>query len=250
MNITKIKPSGKTKRFYVKGASIPLMNAVRRTVMNSVPVLAIEELAIYENDSVMFDEMVAHRLAMVPLKTDSKSYKKGDKLKILLEKEGPGTVYSGDLESTDPKIEVGDKKIPITKLKKGQKIKLEATAVMETGKEHSKWQPAIISYKQVAEISNSKDCNKCGDCINICPRGILEEKAGKIVLKDKLECTLCGECRDVCKKKALELSTEEGSFLLSIEPSGALSSKETVKNAVEVLEEKIKDFRKEVKKLS
>ncbi len=250
MNMKKIAPIGNSERFFVTGTTPALINAIRRISMNSVPVLAIETVSFYDNDSVMFDEMVAHRLAMIPLKTDSKSYKQGDSMKLLLEKEGPGTVYSGDLESTDPKIEVSDKKIPIVKLKKGDKIKLEATAIMETGREHVKWQSAIIGFKQTAALTTTKDCNLCKECIKACPKGLIEEKSGKIILKDSIECTLCGECRDVCKKNALEILPEKDSFVLSIESTGSLSTAEIIKNSIEVLEAKVNDFKKEVKKLS
>ncbi len=247
MNVKKIAPVGDAKRFFVTGAGAPLLNALRRTAMTSVPVLAIDEISLYNNDSVMFDEMLAHRLALIPLKTDSK-YKIGDTLKLLLDKEGPGTVYSRDIESTDPKVEVANKKIPITKLKKGDKLKLEAIAVMNSGKEHAKWQPGIIAYKEVPSITNSKNCNMCKECIKACSKNLLEEKAGKIVLKDAIECTLCGECRDACSKNALEISTTGDSFMLSIEPSGALPTNEIISKTVEVLEKKTEEFRKEVKK--
>jgi DNA-directed RNA polymerase alpha subunit len=64
------------------------MNALRRTIMVDVPCLAIEEVNFYENTGIIFDEMLANRLGLLPIKTDTKSYKKGDKVKLVLEKEG------------------------------------------------------------------------------------------------------------------------------------------------------------------
>ena len=124
------------------------MNAIRRVVMQDVPCFAIEDISIYENDSVMFDEFVGHRLGMLPIKSNAKGYKVGDSVKMVLEKEGPCEVFSKDIKSTDPKVEVSDKNIPLTKLGKNQRIKLEMKAVMQSGREHAKWQPAVISYQQ------------------------------------------------------------------------------------------------------
>ena len=129
-------------------ADTALANAIRRVVMQDVACFAVEDVSIYENGSVLFDEFLAHRLGMLPIRSDAKGYKLGDSVKMVLQKEGPCTVYSKDIKSTDPKTEVVDKKIPLTKLTKGQKLKLEMKAVMHSGREHVKWQPAVISYAQ------------------------------------------------------------------------------------------------------
>ena len=47
--------------------SIELANALRRSV-NDVLVLAIDEVDIYKNDSALYDEIIAHRLGLIPLK--------------------------------------------------------------------------------------------------------------------------------------------------------------------------------------
>lgn len=139
----------------IKDASSTFVNAIRRTIMLDIPCIAIEDISIYENDSVMFDEFLAHRLGLLPVKSSAKGYKLGDSVKMVLEKEGPCMVYSKDIKSTDPKVEVADKKIPIVKLGKNHKLKLEMKAVMQTGKEHVKWQPAVVSYEQ-----DEKDPNR------------------------------------------------------------------------------------------
>ena len=50
-----------------------LANAVRRSVAE-VPTLAIDEVEIYKNDSPLYDEMLALRLGLVPLKTEKGNY--------------------------------------------------------------------------------------------------------------------------------------------------------------------------------
>ena len=127
-------------------------------MLSEVPVLAIDDVTIYENGSALYDEIVAHRIGLVPIKTDLRTFKLPDKwtckgkgcpkcqVSFTLVKKGPCTVYSGDLKSNDPKTTVTDTNIPITKLLENQKVKIEAIAMLGKGKEHAKWQTGVISY--------------------------------------------------------------------------------------------------------
>ena len=248
ISIKKLDEEGNISRYLVKGTSTAVINAVRRSVMLHTPCLAIEDVSIYQNDSVLFDEMLAQRLGMLPVKTD-KTYKPGDKVKLVLEKEGPCTVYSKDIKSTDPKIDIIDKNIPITKLTKDQKIKIEMYAIMIPGREHAKWQPAIVSYNEVPQVVISKDCNGCGDCEKACPVKIIEMKGKKPVLKDQYKCTLCGACVDSCEKEALKLGFDKGEYVLAIEAVAGLSQKEAIDGATKAIIEKSEDFAKSLQKL-
>jgi DNA-directed RNA polymerase subunit D len=149
MNVKKIIEDGNLTKYLIKGTNSTMLNAIRRTIMSDVSCLAIDEITVYENDSPTFDEMLANRLGLLPIKTDLKSYKDGETTKLILEKEGPGIVTSKDIKCTDPKIEITDKKIYITKLGNEKRIKLEMTAIMKNGREHAKHQPAIIAYNEV-----------------------------------------------------------------------------------------------------
>ena len=248
VSIKKIFEKENTTKLLVKGVPIEIMNAIRRNIMEHVECLAIEDIAIYENNSVMFDELLGHRLGMLPIKTDMKGYKQGDKVKLVLEKEGPCTVYSKDIKSTDPKIDVADKKIPIVKLDKGQTIKIEMDAIMGSGKEHVKWQPAVIAYQELAAIKSTSACNECQDCIKACPKNVIELKAKKVVLKDSLGCILCMACKDACKEHALEVNVEPESYILTIETQGALSTKDCIFSAITNLKNKTKEFEKGLSK--
>ena len=249
VSIKKVSEKGNTSKFLVKGITVTSMNAIRRAIMEEVSCLAIENVSIYSNDAVMFDEFLAHRLGMLPVKTDIKGYKQGDSVKLVLEKEGPGVVYSKDIKSTDPKIDITDKKIPITKLGKDQTIKIEMDAVMHTGKEHVKWQPAIIAYQEVATIESTKSCDGCEECVKICPKNILEIKAKKVVLTDPLKCILCGACKDACREKALLINIEPETFLMMIETHGSLTAKECLLSAVTALKTRSKELEKAVGKI-
>ena len=120
-------------RFTIHGATPAFANALRRSMIGEVPTLAIEDIRIYDNTSVLFDEILAHRLGMIPIKTDLSQYSPradcscggvgcpGCTVTFTLSAEGPKMVTSGDLISMDPKATPVLDNIPIIKLWEGQK---------------------------------------------------------------------------------------------------------------------------------
>ena len=54
----------------LKGVPLQYANALRRTCLNDVPVFAIDTVDIIHNSSVIPDEGLAHRLGLIPLRTD------------------------------------------------------------------------------------------------------------------------------------------------------------------------------------
>src|SRR3989338_2422601 len=88
-----------------------LANAIRRSV-SEIPTLAIDEVEIFKNDSALYDEVLAHRLGLVPLKTE-KSMNAKTQIDLKLSKKGPGLVYAEDLQG---QAEVIYGKIPLTLL--------------------------------------------------------------------------------------------------------------------------------------
>ena len=61
------------ERVIVKFNNAPrqYVNALRRLSISEVPTLAIDDVIILENSSVMHDEAIAHRLGLIPLRTES-----------------------------------------------------------------------------------------------------------------------------------------------------------------------------------
>ena len=146
MKIEVVEASEDELEFVLKDATIPFVNAIRRIAMSQIPVFAIDTVTFYENNSAMFDEYIANRLALLPLKTED-GYKEGDEILFSLNEEGPCTVYSKDLKSHDKKIKCVHDKIPIMKLLEGQTLRLEAKARLGIGMEHAKFQTGVASYK-------------------------------------------------------------------------------------------------------
>jgi DNA-directed RNA polymerase subunit D len=144
----------------LKGCSEAFVNALRRTILEDVPTLAIHEVFIFENSSPMFDEVLSHRLGLIPLRTppgkylpmDSPECSEGSSEKCFTSLsidvssgDAPLTVYSKDLVCRDKDVYPVYGNIPITKLPPNGRLRLEAIARLGRGKMHAKWQPASLA---------------------------------------------------------------------------------------------------------
>src|SRR3989339_2182422 len=105
-----------TIRFLLKGTVPAFANLLRRVILEEVPVMAIEDVEFRKNSSILYDEMIAHRLGLLPLSTDLKSYNlpseckcegKGCarcQLKLTLKSKGLGMVYASEMHTRDAEI--------------------------------------------------------------------------------------------------------------------------------------------------
>jgi DNA-directed RNA polymerase subunit D len=157
------------ERITVKFNNVPrqYVNALRRLSISEVPTFAIDDVVILENSSVMHDEAVAHRLGLIPLRTDLKRFFLPDECsckttlgctncRVLLQldveaKDKTKTVTTSELVSEDDFVKPVSQEIPIITLAPGQKIKFEAYARLGLGKDHAKWQPATMSVVKYGE---------------------------------------------------------------------------------------------------
>ena len=185
------------------------INAIRRIAISEVPTLAIDDVVILENSSVMHDEAVAHRLGLIPLRTgldrfvmpqdcDCKSTLGCSKCRVLLvldseAMEKTKIVTSGELLSEDELVKPVSKDIPIVVLAPAQKLKFEAYARLGIGKDHAKWQPTSAA-----------------------------------IVKDGMD---------------------DSESILTIETNGALTAEETVDAAMEKLNTKMKSFNQVLRSL-
>ncbi len=132
----------------LKGIPLQYANALRRVCLNGVPVLAIDTVDIIENTSVLPDEGLAHRLGLIPLRTDLTKFNESDKVLLVLdsgESEETRAVLSGELSSEDESAKPVSEKVPIVQLAPGQKIKVECYARLGRGTEHAKWNASNVA---------------------------------------------------------------------------------------------------------
>lgn len=215
MEVSLLEKKENVMSFVVKGVNSVIANTIRRSILTNVPVMAIDEVNFLKNDSALYDEIIAHRLGLIPLKTDLKSYNlteectcKGQgcakcQLNLTLKAKGPCTVYSGDLVSADPEVKAAFDKIPITILTDGQKLEIEAVARLGVGKTHAKHIPGIVYYKAYPDPE------------------FLEE--GK--------------------------ESSKTDFIFVIEAFGQLTPKEMLEEAIKRFDKKVDEFEKALKKV-
>ncbi|HLC48174.1 MAG TPA: hypothetical protein VJI13_03800 [Candidatus Norongarragalinales archaeon] len=153
MQIEITKNEGARLAGKAKGVSVAMMNALRRAVLSDLEAFAIEDVDFYENNSSMFNDYLANRLALVPL-TYEKSQAENAEITLSLNAEGPCMVYSRDMKSSDEAIKVFNDGIPIIKLGPNQKLRLEAKVGKGSGKKHAKFQSALFSYSYEPEKKN------------------------------------------------------------------------------------------------
>lgn len=230
-------------------------------MLSGIPTMAIEWVDFIKNSSALSDEIIANRLGQIPLTFDKKIYNlhesckcKGKgcsrcQVKLSLKRIGPCTVYSEDLKSRNKDVKAIFEKIPIVELFEDEELEFEAIAQLGTGKEHAKWQAAVVGYKNTPIISvkvkNKKDFEKY---IKVCPRHIFRVERDKLVVTNPLECNMCMQCVDASAGE-IEVKADERSFVFNVESACGLAAEEVVIAAAEVMEDKIKEISKGLKKL-
>jgi len=195
--------------FKVEGITPAFANALRRIMISEVPVMAIEWIDINDNTSVLFDEFIAHRFGLIPIKFNPDKFNFTDdcvcggkgcpscQVVFTLNKKGPCMVYSADLKSSNRDVKPADPKFLIAELLKNQSIKLDAVSRLGLGTDHAKFQAANAAYKYQPE-SPTKNPDK---------------------------------------------------FLFRVETISGLKPDYIVSKAVEILEERAEEFKKELNKL-
>ncbi len=259
MKITIHENTDEKVAFTIKDIDVVYANTLRRLMLGEVPTMAIEEVTFSKNDSVLYDEILAHRLGLIVLKTDLKSYNmmsvckcKGAgcpqcQLKLSLKVEGPKTVYAEDLVSKDPAVIPVYPKTILVKLLEGQQLELEATAILGTGKEHSKWSPGLVWYTNEAVIKVNNKHKDFSKFKNKYPPQVFNAK-GEIDSKLINSPQLVDACMDV-NPEIVNITFQKNAFQFTVESFGALKAKEIVTRALELFEGQIKSFEKLVKSI-
>jgi DNA-directed RNA polymerase subunit D len=228
-----------------------LANAIRRSV-SQIPVAAIENVEIYKNDSALYDEILAHRLGLIPIKPNKKleELKHGEKpsnknqIQLTLKAKGPCTVYASDLKGD---IEVIYEKMPIVILDKNQELELRCFVQLGVGSEHVKFLPGLVYYRNLVNIK-VKNVEKAKELFEKIKDDIIglkkELKNGEFYKCKKDADYIFSMSND---KEYVELS-ESDEIIFFIESWGQLTPKEIFNEAVKSLNKRLDEFLKAVKK--
>ena len=196
-------PKGNKIRIILSKTNAAQVNSLRRTIIADVPKMAITKVRfeqgvtqddngnIIESINVLPDEVLAHRLAMVPVPTFLEEFKFPEEdpnnenlpedqwgspmsqIIYHLSIRGPEseseeqykTVYAGDLNVLgETKLQINEEhaRIPLTILSSGQYLELYAYATLGRGRDHAKWCPAAavtFQPRQKAILNKPKKAN-------------------------------------------------------------------------------------------
>ena len=253
------------------------VNSIRRSLVSMVPCLAIHEVDFhmgslgayvdeesgeekeYESISAMFNEIVAHRIGMLPIPTDEKTVEafgesisddsKQPDIMYSLHKQGPCTVYSGDLEPVngDTALVIPETSVPIVKLAEGQAILVYAKAKMGTAKQHAKWQTVVAPrfYQAPTLTVNSGKGSKT--VIDIVGKEHFKKKGKNHVIDDPVKAheaikKLESLWNDEDAKNAMTVTRNKTHFILEFETTGAMEAKLALEQALKSLDSHCKDF--------
>lgn len=254
MDIDIIELSERKARFILSDVSTAFANGLRRCLLAEVPILAIDDVNVYDNTSVLYDEQLALRLGLTPLKADPGSYKFSEEcscngegcatcqVTLTLSAEGPKLVTSAELISTDPDVSPADETTPIIELKESQKVVIEAIARLGTGNQHAKWQAGIASGYKNLPIITINNCDLCEKCIEVCPRNILEISGNKLKVTNVAECSTCLLCEDACDMDSIKVTAEPNSFVINYETTGARTTTEIAVEAINNIKNRAKQL--------
>ena len=266
-------------RILLKDTDRAFVNSIRRTLMSDTPKMAIETVSfikktveedgeVWETDGPLPDEVIAQRLAMIPIPTNHEQYyfqdecpncadmveeDRGCALCTMLyycqkkgSKEGVW-VTAGDLNFLGEEegfIPEKYQSIPITKLFQGQIIEFSATAIMGRGRDHVKWSPVCgvnFNPRQIGVINTKSRAKILWDLgLNIKAKdfnkdGRLEDVDKVDLLRKDLNHVGSGTEESREFKEAVVLEDVPNEFILSFDTDGSMSPKVAFEKAVSEL---------------
>ena len=216
----------------LSGVDAPVANTLRRILLSEVPTMAIEVVRIYDNTSVIQDEVLAHRLGLIPIKADPAHFQPYVKpeageeeqflesnslifdLNVVCSRDEAGNLQHSKVMSSDlvwmpwggqrdrlagenrPRVVHDD--ILIAKLGEGQAIHIKCFVTKGVGKVHAKWSPvATASYRLLPEpvVTYQPPKAEAQRIASLCPTNVFDiEDSGALLVSRPRNCTMCREC--------------------------------------------------------
>lgn len=230
-------------QFVVRGVTPAFANGIRRAIIADVPTLSIDSVRVIENTSVMFDEMIGLRLGLIPLTTPRGEFDEGDEVTLALDVSGPEpgapedtvTAYSGDLQSSDGLVQPAEKNVPIIDLKQGQRLEIEADAVMGTGKDHAKHQGGVaVGYRHLQRVEVVGDRNEFAPDEPHIVRGVIETEDGELVAAEEFGNDLTNRYPG----KEVQVEDVPSAFVFHVESDGSMPVEDLVLAAVNSIQDR------------
>ncbi|EZG45041.1 DNA-directed RNA polymerase family I and III subunit [Gregarina niphandrodes] len=266
--------------FDLKGVDVAMANALRRVMIAEVPTMAIETVHLYQNTGVLQDEVLCHRLGLVPFKVEPETYKYRTeneeltaenslcfKLHIVCTPENLDQekkclpVYSRDFvwvplseqqkeQYPEPPRPVSEDYL-ITKLRPGQEI--EAVCYLEKGigKTHAKWSPVCPAvYRLHPKIIFPQGVLRgpeAEDLVNLCPMNVFDIENGEAIVAKPTQCTTCRACIERFPTQ-VEVRKIKDHFIFQVEATGSIPAPDVFKRSLSVLIQKLQKIKNNIEK--
>lgn len=240
----------------IRGISEALLNSLRRIILVEVATMAIENVYFSCNESDVQDEILAHRLAMIPIDADARLFRfpredsltSEDTLVFTLDREGPGDVTSDDLVWEQQEGQAEPVSVPpsilLTKLAPKQKLNLRAYAFKGVGRQHAKWSPTMdVAFRNypllnVEEVA-SGDTQAVRD---LCPSQVFDIEDGQLGVKNAVNCSSCG----ACKVYGVKVNRATTRFLFHIRTDETQDARNLFLRAIHTLRTKLESLQNDL----
>ncbi len=265
--VSVVEISDRRIKILIEGFPVAFVNSIRRVILSDVPTMAVDFAYFYNNTSNIYDEIIAHRLGLVVLKSDEalNKYKSPEDCKnadetdrncyveIILRKSLSDSANKGeyvkasDMEISDPDITPVYPETPIAYLAPGQELHVVAYARLGRGREHGKWSPASVSALKFMPILKvlkrdkfSDECLKCLEAYPTIKDFIISGKEKVMELTDVERTSGLRYCIETSCKDAIELTYSKEKLILEVESTGALKTERIIYEALKALESRIR----------
>jgi len=252
-----VERDDRSARFVVRPITPAFANGIRRAMIADVPTFSIDTVRVVENSSVMFNEQIGLRLGLVPLTTPVGEFEQGAAVTLSLDVEGPETAYSGDIVSSEEMVQPADENIPIIDLKEGQRLELDADAVLDVGREHAKHQGGVaVGYRHLQTVEVVGDKGEFDDAEPQILRGVIEEQAaehavpvdgeepanGDLVATDAFD----NDLTERYPGKELEVHDVEDAFVFDVETDGSFDVDTLTTAAIDTIEDRAAELKEAI----
>lgn len=253
----------------LRGVDASLANALRRIMLDEVATIAVDKVVMYQNTSVMADEILAHRLGLLPIaadpdllaeKAEEEAFGELNALKFHLKACGPAAgsaaVLSGELRweavgGQAARFPGGfrplHEDIPLLKLGPGQEVEFELYCTKNIGAKHAKWSPVSTAYYKLfpaVRIAAPIAGAEAKELVALCPTRVFEleesgRRRGQAVVAAPERCTTCRACvAHPAFGDRVELLKEKDRYVFVVESVGVLDPLRVFTAAVQVLKAK------------
>ncbi|EHY64883.1 DNA-directed RNA polymerase I and III subunit RPAC1 [Nematocida ausubeli] len=257
IEVRKVADGPDTLSFRVNQIEASVLNALRRTIISDTPSIAVHWVYIRENETVMADEILSHRLGLIPILADSSTLKNivrsevldplaeltdENSIKMELNVENTTdkvlTVRSNDIKIVSNTKTTLKQNVIITRLAPGKRIECKMLAVVGTGREHAKWMPTSVCYYRSIKKLEMKDISKAMEIQKYFRDGFAIENGKPVIDEDRLLVNM-----DIEKNypNEIKVRAEPDSFFFEIEAI-ANSPKSILKKGLGILKNKLKEF--------